>query len=149
MYYKWKPTEVDILIDKYINENLPIREINKNYLPHISPRQIVKKLLRLKVSRDINPDNWTKEELGILKEKYSTIENIEDLLMFLPKRTAKSINRKVCLMGLKRDNKVRRRTTYKNNLKNLLNKSLESFYWIGFIFADGSIDACGELAVEH
>jgi len=148
MYYIWKQSEIATLIDKYINENLPIREIHSKFLPHLKPTQLSKKLTRLKLKREINPDSWSEDELSFLKEKYSTIENLEDLMVFLPKRNLQSINQKVHRLGLKRDNKVKRRNIYKNNLKNLLDGSLESFYWIGFIFADGCVEKDGSLGVE-
>ncbi len=148
MYYKWNAKDVEILLKEYIENKLPVREIHNKHLKHISTRQITKKILRLKISREIDPDEWTETEIKILTEKYHNIEKINDMISFLPKRTLGSIQRKASLMGLKRDNKVRRKSLFKNNLINLLDGSLESFYWMGFIFADGSIDKNGELAVE-
>lgn len=148
MYYKWKPEEIDLLINKYINENLPVRQIQKNYLPHLTSKQISKKISKLKISRVIDPDEWTENETNILKQKYSTIENLKDLLILLPNRTTNSISRRVGILGIKRDNKVRRKSLFKNNLKKLLDESLESLYWIGFIFADGSIEKNGSFGIE-
>jgi DNA-binding transcriptional regulator WhiA len=148
MYYRWKQNDIDKLLDKYINENLPVREISSKHFPHLTSKQIVRKLSKLKIHREINPDNWTKEEDSILKERYPTIDNLKDLLEFLPKRTVASINRRVQILHIKRDKKIRYKNTYKNNLKKLLNRSLESFYWIGFIFADGSVEKNGSFGIE-
>ncbi len=74
---------------------------------------------------------WTKEEDKILLENYQLPK--KQLLMLLPSRTAASINIRASLLGYKKQ-----QNEYKNSdISILLNDDILSYYWIGFIMADG------------
>lgn len=76
---------------------------------------------------------WSKEEDAILTKNYQ-LKKI-DLLKLLPNRTQSAINLRASKLRLK---KVRNEYC-KSKSDVLLKNNLESYYWIGFILADGSI----------
>jgi len=85
---------------------------------------------------------WSDKEMVLLKDNYfnCTKNNLQKLI---PNKSWEAI--KLCAQrsGLKRNNKNREISIKKNHnskIYNLLLDSPESYYWIGFIFADGSID---------
>lgn len=89
---------------------------------------------------------WTEREKIILKEKYPT-SSISNLQTLLPNRAKQSIYEKARSLGIKRKDKGL--FNRNGNLEILLNKSLLSHYWIGFIFADGYVEhARGRLTVS-
>ena len=77
---------------------------------------------------------WTEKEYIILRENYNN-NTIEELLVKLPNRTWEAIKIQASKLGLPRSLSFSR----ESKIENLLSGSLESFYWIGFILADGHI----------
>jgi len=77
---------------------------------------------------------WKKEECKILEGVYFK-ESKEEILSLLPKYTWNSIKHKAQSMGLKKNTH-----TSNGDLDILLEEKMESYYWIGFIMADGSIN---------
>lgn len=77
---------------------------------------------------------WTIEEIKIIQSNYLYAEK-EELLLQLPNRTWDSIKLKANSLGLYRSNKFFR----KSKLEILLNDTTISYYWLGFILADGHI----------
>lgn len=75
---------------------------------------------------------WCKDELSILKNNYNKMKTI-DLLKLLPKRSLISI--KQMIWKNKLFLKGRNRRMY--NLEKLLGNTNETYYWIGFLLADG------------
>ena len=70
------------------------------------------KLLKTqKTKRKYTFEQWTKEEVNILKEAYKKDFDMEDLLKALPKRTEKNVSYKANYLGLKR------KTTKKKQLE--------------------------------
>lgn len=77
--------------------------------------------------------HWSKEEDDILK-KYYNPENVELVLPLLLRRTRKAIWDHARLLGL--SNKLEKRVYKKNVFKTWTE---ESAYWLGFLYADGSM----------
>lgn len=82
---------------------------------------------------------WTQEQVLYLK-KYYPYKPTSDLCKFLNKN-AHAINQ---YAGTRKIYKVVA-TRAKNNLMALFNESLESFYWLGMIAADGYVSKEGHL----
>jgi hypothetical protein len=126
---QWKAWnyEEKILLKKYKNDKDKLLEL----FPDRSWSAIVQQLNKLGIHR--KNKKWTKEELSYLIENYNNIKTIE--LSKILNRTVPSIVLKANSLKLDKHPDV-----YKtSNCKILLNKSLTSFYWIGFILADGHI----------
>lgn len=80
---------------------------------------------------------WSDEELQTLQNIYSQCK-LKTLLQNFPKRTERAIYARATMLGLtKQDAGLSIR---KGNLSALLNDSNISLYWIGYLFADGSLD---------
>lgn len=78
---------------------------------------------------------WSDTELHILKDNFGKIHP-DDMKQLLPKRSWLSIRRKANMLGIYfRNLDVNYETN--NNLDVLLNESVESYYWLGFLMADG------------
>jgi len=79
---------------------------------------------------------WAKKEDSLMKKHYSNINN-DDLVYFFPNRSRNAIVLRAQKLKLKK-----KLSTYKRSgkIKNLLKETLEAYYWIGFILADGSIN---------
>jgi hypothetical protein len=99
----------------------------------------LKKLGLKTIGQKTRAEDWTLKELQYLKHNYRKTE-IDLLSSKLKNRSLTSIRRKAFELGLKKDNSIYKHTIPKSNLNNLLQDSLEAFYWIGFLFADGCID---------
>lgn len=88
---------------------------------------------------------WTKEEIKQLILHYNKIN--KDELTKLLGRSWSSIQNKAFLLGIKR---------FYNSVDKLIDKSIESYYWLGFIMADGHFSKnkvlqinLGEKDFEH
>jgi hypothetical protein len=84
--------------------------------------------------------NWTKQELTYLKNNYEKLTR-EEIAENLQNRKWTAISKKAYLMGLKR-------SQCNSNVYKLLEENWETYYWIGFIFADGHITKKNELSVK-
>ena len=76
---------------------------------------------------------WTEKEINYLKNNYKK-EKSEIIIKNLRNRKWHAITKKAEKLCLKRK-------ICKNNLNILLNNSCESFYWIGFLLADGNFES--------
>lgn len=86
---------------------------------------------------------WTKEKQDILKEMYP-YEKQNKIEEAFPNYKWGSIQNVAAILGLKR-----LICTIRNGDINILfNKSFDSFYWLGFILADGCINEDGTLKVD-
>lgn len=79
---------------------------------------------------------WSNKENLILKKYYSDIIGF-DKTGLLPNRTHNAINIQARKLGLNKKLSAFHRY---GNLQKLLDESLEAYYWIGFILADGSFN---------
>ena len=82
---------------------------------------------------------WTQSEIDFLKNNYSN-GTLDSILMGLPGRTLSSIHHKA------ERNKIIRRKS--NEAYKLLNESLQSYYWLGFLFADGHFTDLGGIILK-
>lgn len=80
-------------------------------------------------------DAWSETEDSILTRMWALASHSE-LRESLPMRTKSAIKNRATKLKLKRDT-----TQQLSNVAKLLNESFEAFYWIGFLLADGSVDA--------
>lgn len=85
---------------------------------------------------------WTKQEDDILYDNYYDLPT-EELQQLLPCRTWNAIKLRARKLDLYRSLSLAR----KSNMKNLLSGSVTSFYWVGFILADGHIENNNRLTV--
>lgn len=81
-----------------------------------------------------NGPYWTHEEVNILLNNYNSVSKNEILTM-LPRRTWLNIMRKAESYGIK--NMYHQQHT--SNFLPLLKDNNESYYWIGFLLADGCL----------
>jgi hypothetical protein len=86
---------------------------------------------------NVNKRRWTEEEIAFLKKNYSEMAK-EEMLKALPIRSWNSIVLKAGFLGL-------HRSTRKKKLEKLLGESLEVYYWLGFLAADGHFSKVGRL----
>jgi len=78
---------------------------------------------------------WTKQEKILLKKVYSYLSNKEIQKQHFPTRTVESVRSQGNDLKLKKQIQSQR----VGSIDPLLQDTPEAFYWIGFIFADGSI----------
>jgi len=124
---RWLESEIDILRNHC---NCLSKEQLLNILPHRTWISIKRKALRLNLNmKSLN--YWSDKEIQILKEKYSILSKKEILSLF-PNRSWISINHKVKNIGIKKRNFVKF-----IDLSKLLDNNVKSFYWMGFLLADG------------
>lgn len=84
---------------------------------------------------------WSESEINFLKKHYSS-ESKKEIQKTI-KRSWKAIILKAGFLGLNRRNCIS-----KNNLRKLSLETLESYYWIGFLFADGHFNKKGQLKLS-
>jgi len=81
-----------------------------------------------------NQNKWSKEEDSLLI-KYWPKKSKQDILNIFNNRSYESIKTRASILGLKKIDNFKNH----NKLVKLLSESDESYYWIGFIMADGHI----------
>lgn len=84
---------------------------------------------------------WEKWEIDYLKDNYSN-SCMDGILEQLSDRTKSSITNKAYLLGL--DN----RSSKLANLNKLLDESNETYYWMGFLLADGHFSKSGQIQIN-
>lgn len=89
---------------------------------------------------NLNYSNWSEKELLFLNNNYEILDKNELLNELLPK-TWVAINQKAYVLGLKRKNK-------NSDLSVLLNEDPITYYWIGFLMADGHFSEKGLIQVN-
>jgi DNA-binding transcriptional regulator WhiA len=82
-----------------------------------------------------NNNYWTEERKLLLEDKYKTSTK-EQLLSLFPEKSQYQIYNRAHLQHLKKDISV---LFGNDGLKILLDKSCQSLYWMGFVFADGCL----------
>jgi hypothetical protein len=125
-------TEEEIKKLKSIYSKLPIENLLKEF-PNRSRQSIIMKASLLKVKK-LNP--WTNEEINKLKSLYPTTK-FKILLKEFPQRSHQDINDKASKLKIPKIINGQERIS---DVSPLLNEDFISYYWIGYIFADGSID---------
>ena len=77
---------------------------------------------------------WSKPEIEVLKKNYALLNNT-DIVSLLTNKTTKQICLKASNLKLTKQNTAKK----SNNLPVLLEDTYETWYWVGFILADGHI----------
>ena len=83
---------------------------------------------------------WDKEECDLLKNNYQLSK--QELIKLFPDRTSQAINIQASKMKLKKD----RNEYCKSDMSVLLLDNYISYYWIGFLLADGHISKLNRLS---
>jgi len=128
---KWQNSEIIKLKE--------LCEVSKNWtdiLPYF-PERTLESLKKTSYKNNIKLCwNWNEQELSFLLENYNKLSNNE-LAIFL-NRTSFAINRKLNILKLKKSKETHYKDIYKENLKNLLDENPISYYYMGYLLADGN-----------
>jgi hypothetical protein len=133
---KWSENEIEI-IKNYDSKNELL-----NLIKGRSWNSIRKKRNKVTPNNVKKCKKWTKEEIDIIIENYEKLEK-EKLMNLLPNRSWDSIKLKSNSVGINRSYDFLR----DSKMEILLKNELETFYWIGFILADGHINDKIRLAL--
>lgn len=128
----WSENEIDLLSQ---NSNLSISELAK--LLNRTEEAIRSKRYVLKITK--KHQRWSVIENKIITALYPESQ-WNKLLQLLPNRSMDSITQRAGELGV-----VRIRTSHIGSLDNLLLDHPISYYWIGFLFADGHLSVDGKL----
>lgn len=126
---KWDKNEIDIL-RKYKSKDELLDKIKGR-----SWESIRKKRERVSPDNVKKCEKWSKEEIDIIIKNYEKLEK-EKIINLIPNRTWNSIKLKSNSLYLNRSFDFNR----ESNMNILLKNNSESFYWIGFLLADGHIN---------
>ena len=133
---KWNTHEIEIL-KKYTE-----KEILLDLLPNRTWNSIRKKNKKINPAIFKSCKKWTNEEIHIINENYEKSSK-EELMGLLTNRSWTAIKLKSNFLGLNRTHESRN-----PKMDKLLLDTIESFYWIGFILADGHIHNKERLKLE-
>jgi hypothetical protein len=139
-HFKHPVKKLDIMLDSVfigavessnsVGEIIKKLNLNESYY-----KKIHQKMDQLSLSfGKIKYLKWSVEEIELLKQNYPTCSP-KELKKIFPNRTIESLHRYASLNGFKKQIK-----NFSSAIDILLNDDLESYYWIGFILADGSTD---------
>lgn len=85
---------------------------------------------------------WSEEEDLLLKNNYQL--NKFEILLLLPNRTEAAINIRASFLGLRKIHNE----YCKSNISILLDETHQSYYWVGFILADGSFSGPNQTRLK-
>lgn len=126
MQKQWMQSEINFLVKNY--DSLAQDELFRTIVNH-GKRPTLNKARELGLTNQYIP--WTLEEINFLQENYSSATQ-SYLTTNLQNRKWKSITKKASILGLERISILR-----KSNLSILLEETPTTYYWIGFLMADG------------
>jgi hypothetical protein len=134
---KWSSKEIEI-IKKYDNKEELLKLLpGRNW-------DSIRKFRYKIVPEQIKPCvKWSENELSIIKRNYESMGK-EELIQLLPDRSWDSIKLKSNKINIIRSNDCYR----KSNMDILMEDKVESFYWIGFILADGHISNNERISIS-
>lgn len=98
--------------------------------------------LGINFEQGLRPDRWSKSELKIVQDYYESMRP-KDLAKLIPDKSTDAIKLKANALGLNSPFS----SEFLSNIDILLNDTHESYYWIGFILADGHISENNRLTV--
>lgn len=98
--------------------------------------------LGVNFEQGLRPDRWSKSELKILTDYYESVRP-KDLTKLIPGKSVDAIKLKANALGLNSPFS----SEFLSNIGVLLNDTPESYYWMGFILADGHISEDNRLTV--
>lgn len=130
MRKKWLNSEDEYLIENYSNGDINemTNKLNRTWKSiHSRAKKLLLKRKQTKI-KGKNINIWDESEIKYLINNYPNLE--KNKIMCHLNRGWSSIQNKAFLLNIKRD--VRNSNSYK-----LKNGSNESYYWLGFIMADG------------
>jgi len=122
---QWTSKDLEIL-KKYKNKDELLKLLNKNW------DSILRKANQLNIK--IHNNFWNKKELIFLKENYYNKD--KNFLLSNINRSWDAIKQKAEELKLKRNNDFLR----KSKMNKLFENNINSFYWMGFLLADGYFD---------
>lgn len=131
----WSEEQIQYLYNLFPIEKkeIVLEKIRKNW------RNICKKAKEAGLHRKCKiPRNWTLEDIEKLKQIYSS-SNRKTLKKEFPNKKIHTIEAFANKRGLQRSSSILFGRGRKGDLRILLEEKNESYYWIGFIFADGYI----------
>lgn len=133
----WSQSEDKILV---ANHQKPIKDLVV-LLPNRSANAIeqrLRKVLKLPVTPAVRKTAWTPEDIAYLRANYGKITSAELCKRLGRKKHAiTEYARKQGLTMPKDENGDTVNTVGKASLRRLLDGSLQSFYWMGYLMADG------------
>lgn len=131
----WTKEEKELLSKHYSYESIEQLNVLFPNRTHQSIRMKASNLgIKKKIICNSNYQQWSKEEVDILMEKYSVVHG-EDLWKLFPNRTKASVNLKAHNSGFRKKYTVHPHVN--GNLEKLLDESPISYYWMGLLTADG------------
>lgn len=134
---KWSEVEIEILKSNKSKEDL------LKLIPNRKWDSIRKKRKKIAPELIKQCKRWSKKEIDIIMKNYENL-NKDKLIELLPNRSWDAIKLKSNSISLSRSNDFLR----ESNMSVLLKDNIESFYWIGFILADGHISNSKRIKVE-
>jgi hypothetical protein len=87
--------------------------------------------------------SWTTEEKDLLRSMWDK-HSKSDILKAFPDRNYRSLKSVAHTLGCVKDKDLK----YHNKLKNLVNESNESYYWLGLLMADGHFSKTYEIKLS-
>lgn len=103
------------------------------HFPEFSKRKLQKIAYKNRIF--LKSINWTDNDLNFLKENYNNYNNLE--LSSILKRTKGAIDIMAQKLNLSKSKEKHYESFQKNSLNKLLEKNPISFYYIGYLIADG------------
>ncbi len=91
-------------------------------------------------------NKWTREEDNLLINNYQLKK--ADLIKLFPNRTTGAVQARAFVLGLKKDDLLFHNHPCKALLDVLLLDDCETYYWIGFLLADGHFSIKGNISLS-
>lgn len=138
---KWNDEEDNYLITNYSNgkKDEMIKKLNRSWVS-IQSRASRFNIKKINVEiKGLDVKIWSNEEINFLKENYRSLDK-EQLIKHL-NRTWSSIQNKAHLLSIERE-------ANGCEIKNLINKTNEAYYWLGFIMADGHFSKTNRIQIN-
>lgn len=142
MNKKWTENE-DVALKKFYSKKekeFILSKINRSWVAIMSRAYELKIKREIVEIKGIKLKIWTNEEINIIKDNYTT-KSKSYILSIIPGRTWSSIQNKAYLLNIKR-------SICYGDLSVLLKDENTTYYWIGFLMADGHFSKKGSLQVN-
>lgn len=118
------------------------KKANINYTFYNNQVKVRAASLGVNFEQGLRPDRWSKSELKIITDYYESVRP-RDLNKLLPGKSIDAIKLKANALGLNSPFS----SEFLSNIGVLLDDTPESYYWMGFILADGHISEDNRLIV--
>ena len=135
---RWTQEQLEFLQKNYKTEQKEVLLIGTGKKWSTIQKAARKFKLTRKCKINKSKKGWTDDKLNILREIYP-IKTKEEILKEFPSHNWHSIEVYASRYGIIRNKDIAFDRGRKGDLNCLLNDNHESYYWIGFIFADGYI----------